>query len=290
MITTLFTRVARLEQFLQHPGKQEEIVIKGSFEIQYVVDLHFTIYSCLFPCSYKSLGWFAWWGWHHCVALCMLEGLWSGNCAMGMKITAHFRERRKKKKNFYLNCCLGLSSSWLHTWGKVLTPGNQQCWRMQWGCTVLEGYSQGFVAVEQQDEAIPTEPVLLAYVAHVVFLFSSHIPVLFVFVSLIGAESRDGCAKHKRTGSGIAHISCAEDVSKGFFPALLMLTGLQWLSSPLLPSVSLKLCFVLSSTAKSTLLNQFHFEPFFASAIDVFMSSFCFRHLHNFMYSTSKVN
>lgn len=83
------------------------------------------------------------------------------------------------------------------------------------------------MAVEQQDEAIPTEPVLLAYVAHVVFLFSSHIPVLFVFVILIGAESRDGCAKHKRTGSGIAHISCAEDVSKGFFPALLMLTGLQ---------------------------------------------------------------
>lgn len=79
----------------------------------------------------------------------------------------------------------------------------------------------------QQDEVIHKLAVLLAYVACVVFLFSSHIPVLFVFVILFGAESRDGCAKHRRTGSGIAHISCAEDVSKGFFPALLMLAGLQ---------------------------------------------------------------
>lgn len=45
VIRTLFTSVACLEQCSKHPRKQEEIVIKGSFEIQYVVDLHFTIYS-----------------------------------------------------------------------------------------------------------------------------------------------------------------------------------------------------------------------------------------------------
>lgn len=43
MIRTLFTSVACLEQCSQHPGKQEEIVIKGSFKFQYVSDLHFTI-------------------------------------------------------------------------------------------------------------------------------------------------------------------------------------------------------------------------------------------------------
>jgi len=43
MIRTLFTSVACLEQCSQHPGKQEDIVSKGAFKIQYVVDSHFTI-------------------------------------------------------------------------------------------------------------------------------------------------------------------------------------------------------------------------------------------------------
>lgn len=45
--------MACLEQCFQHPEKQEEIVIKEGFEIQYVADLHVTI-LLLFPLFSKK--------------------------------------------------------------------------------------------------------------------------------------------------------------------------------------------------------------------------------------------
>lgn len=81
------------------------------------------------------------------------------------------------------------------------------------------------MAVEQRDEAIPTEPVLLAYVARAVFC-SAPISLSFLFsLSCLGLRVEMAVLNTGGLGAGL-HLF-PEDVGKGLFPALLMLAVLQ---------------------------------------------------------------
>lgn len=127
----------------------------------------------------------------------MLEGLWSGNCVMRMKIRAYSEE----KKLFSLNWCLGpFLISIAHTgqscgaWSGCAGESSKRLW-------CLGGLSG---ASDQ----------LLCFVSISIILFmveSTHI-----CAKLVASRSRDR----------IASVSCAEAASKGSFPTLTTLTGL----------------------------------------------------------------
>lgn len=193
MIRTLFISLACLEQCSKHPGKQEEIVIKGSFEIQYVTDLHFTTLF-LFPFPCKSLGRFAWW-------LALLWYIIYAWGAVEWQLCNEDENRsllwREKKPLFPLTGAWGLSLCQLRMWGRVVVLWGAVLENPARDCGGLSG------AADQQ--------------------------LCFVSVSIIlsRVESTWVCAKLLacRTRSRIASLSCAEDISKDFFPTLTALTG-----------------------------------------------------------------
>lgn len=196
MIRTLFTSVACLEQCSQHPGKQEEIVIKGSFKFQYVSDLHFTILF-LFPLAPVK-------AWEVCMVrlalLCCFMHAWGTVewqlCNEDENQSLLWRWRKKKPKQFSLNWSLGAFILLIAHMGQgcdsQLLTVLEDAMR---GCTGLKAIVGGLYQwLWSCRIRISTEAVLLAYIVHAVFLFSSHLSVLvFTLIILFGMESTGVC-------------------------------------------------------------------------------------------------